>query len=528
MIEVKLPSSKSISLRGLVLNFLNKNKTDISYCSDCDDAVYLQKALTFSEEKIFVGESGAAARFMAALSLVHDTPFVLHGSKRLHERPMKDLFDVLEYLGVEIQYLEKKNFLPARFVPPKKISQTSVQIFGETSSQFISGLALVAPSFPNEFTIEIQGELISRPYIEMTIDILRQWGVKLSVSKNLENIRIQPGFHPPQKFSIPVDCTAMSYPVAYSLLTRKPIKLIPFTTPTFQGDEAFLQIAQQFGARVIYSPQTVEIHPPTVLNSPGTFDFSCMPDVAMTAMMIAACTQGQIKCTGLQTLPHKESDRIQAMKEGFDTLGIVSEQETDWIAIQGKNPSNISKSKQFICSHNDHRIAMVFGVLKKSLNLDLEISNSECVSKSWKNFWIELSDWAGELRPVAATILRNKNLYLIVKKPRNNHAWQFPQGGVEDGESFFQAAQRELLEECGDMKVQFNKYPVGEYKYFFPSDFSCEKSIRGARVLFFKAAFEKGTVHIDTQELENFAWVEKEKLPQYFDSPYWEKVKNFF
>ncbi|MCF7918042.1 3-phosphoshikimate 1-carboxyvinyltransferase [Candidatus Gracilibacteria bacterium] len=712
MIEVSLPPSKSLSLRAIVLNYLSGEKTVIENLAHCDDVKYLKGAFdvlkntpqsSFSREKeFFVGEGGAVARFLAVLSLVQKQPFMLHGSSRLHERPMKDLFDALKSLGVKIEYLGKLGFLPIRFQSSnsKSVSSNSIQISGKISSQFVSALLLVAPALPKGLEIELTDTLVSRPYVEMTLEMLHLWGVRYKVSSNFKIFTVFPGFNPPSKFTIPVDCTAASYPIAYSLLSRKSIKILNYGEKIMQGDEAFLGIAHKFGAKILRSAECVEVHPPQKLKRLESVSFECIPDTAMAAMGIAVFADGISEFTGIQTLRVKESDRIRAMSEGLRALGIKVEVEADIMRIYGNPKFQIKNSKLKINSYNDHRIAMVFGVIEKALALNFGISNPECVSKSWVHFWLELADWAGELRKVSAVILkrevplltpppkgeenspslregvrerdnawtkkqkfsdqilervrglrknqtdaegllwallRNKNMeglkfrrqhsigkyivdfycheaglvieldggghvekkqemydkkrdeflkshklkilriwnndvfqnlegvvdeilasidvplltpplkgeenspslregvrgrdiqYLIVKKPRRNYAWQFPQGGVEKGESGIQAAKRELGEECGNsLKVSFQKTPRGEYKYFFPEDFPRYfEGIKGAHVTFFQANLLKGEIELDTNELETFFWVTKEQLPKYFYKDYWEVVRKF-
>lgn len=540
MVDVLLPSSKSVSLRALVLNFLTGEKTKLSNLSDCDDVRYLREALEKLEnppqsllnrgEDLFIGESGATARFVAALSLTGKS-FVLKGGDRLCERPMEDLFEALQNLGVKIEYLGEKGLLPARFTSPQNVLENRVQISGTFSSQFTSALLLVAPALPSGLTIEITSEILSQPYIEMTLKMLKLWGASIDISSDFRIFKVAPGFHPPAEFRVPADCTSASYPVAYALLTRQPIRLNNYGSETLQGDEAFLNVAEKFGARVSRSDQGVEIHPPKALNALGTIDFGETPDIAMTAMGVAALADGESHFTGLSTLRHKESDRIQAMQEGLQKLGVKVETGDDWMRIWGASREILNQVQddkvKKVNSQNDHRIAMIFGVLSKSLGLNVGILNPECVSKSWPGFWLELADWAGELRSVAATIVQDRDRYLIVKKTRKHHAWQFPQGGVEGDELLLQAAKRELHEECGDIKVEFSDQPIGEYKYLFPSDFSRhDENIRGAHVTFFKAQFLSGEVVLDPEELEDFKWVTEKKLPEYFDREYWEAIKR--
>jgi len=191
-----------------------------------------------------------------------------------------------------------------------------------------------------------------------------------------------------------------------------------------------------------------------------------------------------------------------------------------------------------INSYDDHRIAMCFGVLKAAIDLGadphqksrVKITEPECVAKTWPDFWLHLADWENQLRPVSALILTNNEKYLIVKKPRKDNAWQFPQGGVDEGETGRQAAVRELREECGEsltVKIKGER-PVGEYRYVFPKNFDRHDArIIGAKVEFFAADYVEGEVEVDQVEIVDFAWVSEKELESYFSTEYWHTVRDF-
>jgi 8-oxo-dGTP pyrophosphatase MutT (NUDIX family) len=197
----------------------------------------------------------------------------------------------------------------------------------------------------------------------------------------------------------------------------------------------------------------------------------------------------------------------------------------------------IMQDEVHINSYDDHRIAMCFGVLKSTIDLGadphqksaVKITEPECVAKTWPDFWLHLADWENQLRPVSALILKKEAKYLIVKKPRKENAWQFPQGGVDEGETDKQAAVRELQEECGaSLSVKLKgERPVGNYRYVFPKDFDRHDSnIVGAKVEFFKADYIEGEVEVDGEEIIDHAWVTKEELKDYFEGEYLQVVKD--
>ncbi len=610
MRRISVPGSKSVSVRTIFLAALSSEPTVLRNVLECEDARFLRetlerfgvqfqscpnreikvippKELHGNDSDNFIGNAGTPTRFLVALSLLTQGSFSLRGVPRMHERPFQDLFDAVRSLGVKIQFEDKENCLPARFQSSisnlqsskKKKSPSSpreiptcrdhftgqvspfskeggqegvVKISGSISSQFLSGLLLVAPKMKNGLTIELTDTLKSRPYVEMTLSLLQLWGVKVKVSNDFRVFRVEPGLHSPKTFSIPADCSSASYPIEWSLLSGNPICIENFGQITFQGDEKFLEIVQKFGAEVRRSRGAVEIHPPRKLLPLGKVNFSALPDVSMTAMAIAAFADGVSEFQGIESLRLKECDRIEAMREGLEKLGVKVKVTGDVMTIFGNDELRIHPMKSCeagiptlsglfygVNSFEDHRIAMVFGVLRSALKMNFEITHPECVVKSWPDFWLHVAEWEGALRPVSAVIVektprspltKGGNTFLVVKKPRAHHAWQFPQGGTEEGENGVQTAQRELSEECGpDVQIQFESdQPVGEYRYFFPPDFKRHKpEIRGARTRFFRAKYVSGEIYINREELADFAWVSRKKLSEIFEKDYWAAVEKF-
>ena len=561
MKKIQLPGSKSITNRVLILAALGDSPVDLHNVLDSDDARYMREALEafgvkfesigkktvrvippktlcISLEKgdLFIGNAGTAARFLSALSLVSKGSFTLTGIDRMKQRPQADLQQALQDLGVGIESLEKIGFLPSKFrCEDAKMRSSEVRLSGKVSSQFLTALLLVAPRMKNGLVINIDEEVPSWPYIEMTLELLKIWGVSYEVNDDQSQIKVMSGLKSPSQYQISSDMSGASYPVAWSLLSRTPIEITNFGAKTLQGDEGFLDIAKKMGAEVVRSGGTCQILPPETLKPMGDFDWSAMPDVSMTGMILAATTEGKTCFTGLESLRVKECDRIEAMAQ-IRHLGVHFEVKGDEVVITGNSnlDPEISSGLQ-VNSLDDHRIAMCFGVLRATQNLEFNISDPHCVAKTWPGFWVELGDWQDQLRPVSATILHRvgKNCgldkYLIVKKPRKENAWQFPQGGVDPGETGLQAAKRELMEECGaNLNVKFKgERPVGEYKYLFPESFKRhDKNIRGAKVQFFAADHLDGLVEVDGEEIIDHLWVTAEQFKDYFEGDYLGVVKN--
>ena len=579
MKKITLPGSKSITNRVLILAALGNTPVDLSGVLDSDDSRYMRAALeqfgvvfeALGENQVrvippenlelpppnplptgegtqtpelFIGNAGTAARFLSALSLITEGSFVLTGIKRMKQRPQADLQKALQDLGVTVSSLEREGFLPTRFTTEQIIDTSTVELSGQVSSQFLTALMLVAPRLEKGLTIKINGEVPSWPYIEMTLELLRLWGVSFS-TMGREKIQIGPGITSPKQYQIPADMSSASYPIAWSLLQGIPIEMTNFGSTTLQGDEQFLDIAKKVGAQITRDGDKCLITPPGTLKSMGDMDWSTMPDVSMTGMILAAATPGTVKFTGLESLRVKECDRIVAMQQ-LEKLGVKIKVTGDDMIVTG-NLQLLTNNPQLLTirAYDDHRIAMCFGLLGAT------VDEPECVGKTWPEFWVELADWNGQLRAVSAIILHRvgtkcgKDKYLIVKKPRTKNAWQFPQGGVDPGESGLQAAKRELSEECGqNLTVKFKgEKPVGDYKYLFPKDFKRHdkaphpgplpagegdqrQRVLGAKVEFFYAEHLSGPVEVDGEEIIDHAWVTRDQLAMYFEPEYLEVTHN--
>ena len=556
-IAVRVPGSKSLSNRALLLAALSGTAVRLEGLLKAEDTEHMQAALTafgtqFSaensgelivqgppqfiapSESLFIGNAGTAARFLSALSLLTCGTFQLDGIPRMRERPQGDLFRALNQLGVEIS-AENPGYLPARFTGPLQGNSSAVTLNGKVSSQFVSALMLVAPLLPKGLRITVQ-DLSSEPYIAMTAQLLQVWGNQIEYETGDTEIFVPSGLKPPATFTVPLDMSAASYPLIWSCLRGESIQFTHFTPDAWQGDARLIDLLLEQGAQ--FSAENWIFTPPKAWQFPAVVDFSDMPDVSLSAMILAALQSGTTRFTGLHSLRVKECDRIQAMHQGLAKLGVQVVEEGDDLIITGRGLEYWQGGRDFsaekIITYADHRVAMCFGVLQQAFGLNFTIDDPACVAKTWPEFWLELADWQGELRPVSAAIISRetaaeKREFLLVKKPRQDHAWQFPQGGVEPGESALSAAQRETQEECGkDLRVDWEPNPVGDYAYFFPPEFSRHQTgIRGARVEFFRGKFRSGSVQLDPNELVDFGWFDKKEICKIVTDDYFVAIQSW-
>ncbi len=596
MKKIRVPGSKSISNRVLLLAALSDKPVILENLLESDDTVYMRESLEkfgvkfenlaggaikvlpsvdsvsfldvpnkregFEETELFIGNAGTAARFLSCVSLLlgDSESFVLDGIERMTERPQEDLFRGLRQVGVTVDCLKNEGFLPAKFSKSAIEKNNNIKISGKVSSQFISGLLLVAPRTGKGLTIEVLDDIPSWPYIQMTLDILKIWGVGVEVTEDRKVFKVFPGISAPSKYAIPSDMSSASYPVAWSILKKEKICIENFGSKTLQGDEGFLKVAEKVGAKVSRDGDKCFIDPPENIQPIGDFDWSEMPDVSMTGMVLAAAADGESCFTGLESLRVKECDRIVAMEQ-LKNFGVKFEIDGDNVKIIGSlnlgnqnfqqsrlAPQNTelrhvvaknSNSLNFkIDSFDDHRIAMCFGILRMYLGLGVDfhndscfmISEPNCVAKTWPNFWLDFAKIEEQLRLVSAIIVERDDKYLIVKKPRKDFAWQFPQGGVDEGETYLQAAKRELREECGtNLSVKFKgEKSLGFYDYTFPKNsIHFKKGIIGAHIAIFRAEYLEGIVEVDNDEIIDHAWVKYDKFQDFFEASYWKNVEKF-
>jgi len=315
MKQIRIPGSKSITNRVLLLAAIGKTPVLLKNLLESDDTVFMRRVLSAfgtsfenqdggilvtppaqlkgDGEIHHIGNAGTVARFVSAVSLIIEGNYGLSGVDRMHERPQADLFQALEELGVEVTTLGNAGFLPAKYVGKAgKLEQQNIELSGNVSSQFVSALLLVAPLIQGGLTIKMSTLPPSQPYVDMTLEILRQWGVSLEVSEDLLSMKIAEGLSAPDVYEIPADMSGASYPTAWATLRNENLTIQSFGQKTLQGDEAFLEICQHFGATIDRDRDDLTITGTSQAEAVKTLDFSPMPDVAMTGMVLACFYEG--------------------------------------------------------------------------------------------------------------------------------------------------------------------------------------------------------------------------------------------
>lgn len=391
---IKISGSKSISNRLLILHQLFDNII-IENLSNSQDTQLLQEALGKDSNLIDIHHAGTAMRFLTSFYAIQEGKTVtLTGSDRMKQRPIRFLVEALQHLGAEISYLEKEGFPPLKIVG-KKLNKDSVTIPANISSQFISSLMLIGGKLENGLEIILEGKITSRPYLEMTLKILRSIGISNQWEANI--IQIFPNLQSEKNsqtvpFVVESDWSSASYFYSIAAIARDTINLKYFKPYSLQGDSVLRQIYWNFfGVNTISegAESRISLLPENHFTFPEKIilDMNDCPDIAQTLCVTATAMQIPFEITGLSTLKVKETDRLSALKNELFKIGCIAEITEDSILSQKFFQPN---ENIFIKTYQDHRMAMSFApfcLVKK-----LEIENAQVVEKSYPAFWKDLEE----------------------------------------------------------------------------------------------------------------------------------------
>lgn len=386
-VHLKITGSKSESNRLLILKALYPS-LEIKNLSQSDDTYYLQKALNTTQEVIDIGHAGTAMRFLTAYFATqkHQT-VILTGSERMQQRPLGILVEALQSLGAEITYLKKRGFPPLK-IEGKKILKNHVGIVANTSSQFITALLLIAPSLPSGLTLVLEGKITSKPYIKMTLALLKSIDITTTFKNN--TITIAPKSQiKPTAITVESDWSSASYFYSIVALSSElEIKLSSFKKDSIQGDKELFKIYEELGVKTTFiaSENTILLSKSTFQKKAQyTWDLTNTPDLAQT--IAVTCFGLGVSCNlrGLHTLKIKETDRLEALKNELTKLGAeITITKDSLTLVSSKN----IKNGVGINTYNDHRMAMAFAPI--ALKTSLVINDAAVVSKSYPRFWEHL------------------------------------------------------------------------------------------------------------------------------------------
>jgi len=388
---IQISGSKSISNRLLILESLFSN-IKIGNLSNSQDTQLLKKALEQNTKIVDIHHAGTAMRFLTSYySIQEGKTTILTGSGRMKERPIKNLVTALQNLGAEIEYLDNEGFPPLK-ITGKKITQQKVDVPANISSQFITSLLLIAGKLENGLEINLIGEITSRSYIEMTLDILTQFGIKNGFEGNTIKVASYIGQHSSiVNFEVESDWSSASYFYSFAAIGREIIHLKSFYKDSTQGDSAIVNIYEKFfGIKTFFSEDKhqLTLQPDTNFSFPEkiVLDMNNCPDIAQTLCVTASALKIPFEISGLGTLKVKETDRLLALHNELKKLG--TETEITDFSIHSvdfkETEENIS-----IKTYQDHRMAMSFAPF--CLIKELNIEDENVVEKSYPMFWEDLS-----------------------------------------------------------------------------------------------------------------------------------------
>jgi 3-phosphoshikimate 1-carboxyvinyltransferase len=418
--SVTLPGSKSISNRVLLLAALCQGTTTVYDLLDSDDTRVMLDSLKalgctvtkhgstvvvngmagqppLHQAKLFMGNAGTAIRPLTAALAVIGGDFELRGVARMHERPIGDLVDALRQLGCQIDYLENPGYPPLRIGQPALKLEAPIQVRGDVSSQFLTALLMSLPLVATkDIVIEVLGELISRPYIEITLNLLARFGVHIQ-RENWQRFTIQAGskLRSPGDVHVEADASSASYfialgAIAASATEQNGIKIQGVGASSIQGDIRFVEAAQMMGANIRSGPNWLEVTRGTWPLRAIDLDCNHIPDAAMTLAVMALFAQGSSRLRNIGSWRVKETDRIAAMACELRKLGATVEEGTDFIQITP--PARVADWRAAsIHTYDDHRMAMCFSLTAfNPAGLPVRIEDPKCVAKTFPDYFESL------------------------------------------------------------------------------------------------------------------------------------------
>jgi 3-phosphoshikimate 1-carboxyvinyltransferase len=409
--SIKLPGSKSISNRTLLLAALAEGNTLVRDLLDADDIVHMLNALKLLGVEIearaaqhdflvkgsggsfpvkaadlFLGNAGTAFRPLTAALALMQGHYQLSGVARMHERPIGDLVDALRLAGAEISYQGKPGYPPLSIAPASLRAGAEIPVRGNVSSQFLTALLMALPLGGETVTLQLQGELISKPYILITLNLMARFGVEVE-RQDWERFTIPGGQHyiSPGEILVEGDASSASYFLAAGVLAGGPVRVEGIDANSIQGDVGFAAVLAQMGAEVRYGENWIEARRKGALQALD-IDLNHIPDAAMTVAILALAAQGTTTIRNVASWRVKETDRLSAMATELRKLGAQVVEGADFLSITP--PSQLTPNA-LIDTYDDHRMAMCFSLISL-LGVPVIINDPKCVAKTFPDYFERL------------------------------------------------------------------------------------------------------------------------------------------
>ncbi len=388
-VQIQLPSSKSISNRLLMLNALSYSPYEIKNLSDSDDTKAMLGVLNSNSNKFDVGAAGTSMRFLTAFLSKIVGEWILTGSERMKQRPIKTLVDALNQLGAKIEYVEKEGYPPLRIFG-SNLEGGDLELPGNVSSQYISALLMIAPTIENGLRLTLTGDIISRPYLEMTLALMKDFGVTSYWKGHV--ITVPEGKYEAKVVTAESDWSAASY--WYEIAALNPgmeINLKGLKKISLQGDSKVKSIFEALGVKTKFSQKGTILSHSGKVNAKFRYNFINEPDLAQTVAVTCCLLNVPFHFTGLQTLKIKETDRITALINELKKMGYeLSGNQTDDLSWDGKRCDYSETEPIVINTYKDHRMAMAFAPAAYKFS-NIVIDDPMVITKSYPHYWEDVA-----------------------------------------------------------------------------------------------------------------------------------------
>ena len=406
--EVYLPGSKSITNRVLLISALAEGNTRLHNLLKSDDTRYMGDALCklggdivftddFSKayvvgsgapiniapqvQDLFLGNAGTAMRSLCAALTLGEGSVLLHGEERMKERPIRDLVDALRSIGADISYEESEGYPPVR-IHAHGLKGGDVSVRGNISSQYLTALLICAPYCETPLHIHVDGELISAPYILLTLDVMRRFGIDVK-HDGLTDFYVPKGvYRSPGDYYVEGDASSASYPLAAAAIAKGKVRVLGVGRDSIQGDVGFTDVLRKMGAKVELGPDWIECDGSGCELHGMELDLNDIPDAAMTVAVLALFAKGATNIRGIASWRVKETDRIAAIAAELRKVGAEVRETSDSILItppQQLQPATIE-------TYNDHRMAMCFSLVALG-GVPIKIMDPACVNKTYPSYF---------------------------------------------------------------------------------------------------------------------------------------------
>lgn len=401
--EIRVPGSKSVTNRALLVAALADGASSLHNPLFSDDSYWLMQALAklgfevhadeaeakveieglrgiipLAEVEIFVGNAGTVARFLPPFLALGRGPYRVDGSPRMRERPVADLVEAMRRLGAAVRYGEGEGRFPM-VVRGGGIRGGEARVRGGQSSQFLSGLLMSAPYADEPVELEVEGELVSRPYVGITTGVMREFGVKAEEDSD-GTFRVSPSHYEAREYTVEPDASGASYFVAAAAVSGGRVRVVGLGSGSSQGDARFAEVLEEMGCEAEYGEDHIEVRGPERLRGVDV-DMNDISDTMMTLAAIAPFADGPTRITGVGHTRHQETDRISAVARELERLGVGVKEGPDGIEI---TPGQVRPAT--VRTYDDHRMAMAFALVGLMVP-GVRIDNPACVTKTLPRYF---------------------------------------------------------------------------------------------------------------------------------------------